>query len=62
LGALGLPRIPLVEIESLSPFDLADIVSNVLFSLTDQNTLGDVAILEDKNKREIMKRITMPSE
>jgi len=62
LDALGLPRIPLVEIESLNPFDLADIVSNVLFSLTDQNTLGDVAILEDKNKREIMKRITMPNE
>lgn len=57
LEALGLPRIPLVEIESLNPFDLADILSNVLFSLTDQNTLGEVAILEDKNKREITRRL-----
>lgn len=57
LEALGLPRIPLVEIESLNPFDLADIVSNVLFSLTDQTTLGEIAILEDKNKREITRRL-----
>lgn len=53
LVALGLPRIPIVEIESLNPSDLSDIVSNVLFSLTDQNTFSDVAILEDKNKTAI---------
>ena len=62
LGTLGLPSIPLVEIESLNPLDLADIVSNVLFSLTDQNTLGDIAILEDKNKREIKRRLVDPNE
>lgn len=62
LETLGLPRIPLVEIESLNPFDLADIVSNVLFSLTDQTTLGEIAILEDKNKREITRRLTEVNE
>lgn len=53
LEILGLPRVPVVEIESLNPFHLSDIVSNVLFSLTDQNTFSEVAVLEDKNKRKI---------
>jgi hypothetical protein len=44
------PRIPVVEIESLNPTDLAEIVSNVLFSLTDQSVLEDVALLEDRNR------------
>ncbi len=51
LEYIGLPRIPIVEIEALNPTDLSDIVSNILFSLTDQNTLSDVARLEDKNRR-----------
>jgi len=51
LEMFDIPRIPIVEIESLNPIDLADVVSNVLFSLTDQDVLGDVAILEDKNRK-----------
>lgn len=50
LEELGYPRIPVVEIESLNPADFSDIISNVLFSLTDQSILEDVAILEDKNR------------
>lgn len=53
LVELGLPPIPLVEIEALNPTDLSEIVSNVLFSLTDQETFSKIAVLEDRNKQEI---------
>jgi len=50
LEVFDIPRIPVVEIESLNPIELADIISNVLFSLTDQSILEDVAVLEGKNR------------
>lgn len=51
LDELGYPKIPIVELESLNPADFSSIVSNVIFSLTDQKALEDVAILEDKNRK-----------
>ena len=51
LQTFGIPRVPIIEIESMNPTDLAEVVSNVLFSLTDQSVLEDVALLEDKNKK-----------
>lgn len=51
LEELGYPRVPVVEIESLNPADFSDIISNVLFSLTDQSILEEVALLEDKNRK-----------
>ena len=53
LEEVGLPRIPVVEIESLDPVDLSDIVTNVLFSLTDQRVLEEVAILEGRNREKL---------
>ena len=53
LEEVGLPKVPVVEIESLDPADLSDIVTNVLFSLTDQRVLEEVAILEGKNKSKL---------
>jgi len=51
LEVIGLPRTPVVELESLNPRDFSEILSNVLFSLTDQGVLEEVAILEDQNKQ-----------
>lgn len=55
LEDLGLPRIPLVELEALNPVDFSEIITNVLFSLTDQSTLEEIAILEDTN-RQLLRR------
>jgi hypothetical protein len=57
LEELGLPRLPIVELEAINPIDFSDIVANVLFSLTDQRFLEDVALLEDKNKQVIRRSI-----
>jgi len=62
LEALGLPRIPVVEIESLNPSELSDVVSNVLFSLTDQNIFSEIAILEDKNRKKIVEEMRIDIE
>lgn len=51
LEDIGYPRLPIVELEALNPVDFSEIVANVLFSLTDQRALEDVALLEDKNKQ-----------
>jgi len=57
LEDLGLPRLPVVELEALNPIDFSEIVSNVLFSLTDQRALEDVALLEDENKQIIRRSV-----
>jgi hypothetical protein len=51
LEDLGFPRLPIIELEAVNPIDFSEVVSNVLFSLTDQRVLEDVAILEDENKQ-----------
>lgn len=53
LETLGLPKVPFVEIESLNPKDLEEIINNVLFSLTDQEVLTKVPILESDNRKKL---------
>lgn len=62
LEELGLPRLPIVEIESLNPLDLSDIVSNALFSLTDQQALQEVALLEHDNRNKLKERLGVTNE
>ena len=54
LESIGYPKLPIVELESLNPADFSDIVSNVLFSLTDQSVLEDVALIEDRNRKALL--------
>lgn len=51
LEEIGYPRIPVIELESLNPIDFSEIITNVLFSLTDHKVLEEVAIIEDRNKQ-----------
>lgn len=57
LEVLGIEGLPVVEIEAINPHDLSEIVSNSIFSLTDQKVLGSVAFLEAKNRKEL-RRLT----